>query len=79
MGLSWATVRARCIELLYYHEYEPADSDSSGLESVDSEPDSDDEAFVEDDGPFDPAILTLEPPFLTPDEQKDTGEPMDTA
>ena len=82
--------RARRIDLLYYHEYEPADSDSSGSESTDSEPDSDDEAFIEDDGPFDPALLTLEPPLYQPDEYRDTDgsgvgnvngglEPMDTA
>ena len=38
----------RPIELLYYHEYEPADSDSSGEESVDLEPDSEDEWAIDD-------------------------------
>ena len=47
------------IELLDYPEYGPADSDSSGPESTDSEPDSEDEAFIEDDGPFEPGLLTL--------------------
>ncbi|KAL9582800.1 MAG: hypothetical protein Q9212_003082 [Teloschistes hypoglaucus] len=55
----WRTVNG--IELLNYDDYEPADSDSSGAESVDSEPDSEDEAFIEDDGPFNPEILTLIP------------------
>lgn len=58
--------------MLYYHEYEPADSDSSGPESIDSEPDTDDEAFIEDDGPFDPALLTLEPPLYLPNAPEDT-------
>lgn len=53
------TVTVRRIELPPYDEYEPADSDSSGAEWVDSESDSEDEAFVEDDGPFNPEILTL--------------------
>ena len=38
----------RPIALLYYHEYEPADSDSSGEDSVDSEPDSEDEWAIDD-------------------------------
>ena len=74
---SWVYYRLRCrcarrIDLLYYHEFEPADSDSSGPESIDSEPDSDDEDFIEDDGPFDPALLTLEPPLCLPNEHQDT-------
>ncbi|KAL8925677.1 MAG: hypothetical protein Q9208_003360 [Pyrenodesmia sp. 3 TL-2023] len=42
----------RRIELAEYPDYGPADSDSSGANSTDSEPDSGDEEFVEDDGPF---------------------------
>ena len=38
----------RPIKLLYYHEYEPADSDSSGEESVDDETDSEDEWAIDD-------------------------------
>ena len=38
----------RPIELLYYPEYEPADSDSEGEESVDEEPDSEDEWAIDD-------------------------------
>lgn len=43
----------RRIELAEYPDYGPADSDSSVAgDSTDSEPDSGDEEFVEDDGPF---------------------------
>lgn len=48
----------RCIELLHYDDYKPADSDSSGEESVDSEPDSDEEAFIDDDALFNPEDST---------------------
>ena len=43
------TTLVRPIELLYYHEYEPADSDSSGEESVDEEPTSEDEWAIDDE------------------------------
>lgn len=48
------------IELLYYHDYEPADSDSSwpGSES-DYETDSGDESFIDDDGPFDSSVFDM--------------------
>ncbi|KAL8749253.1 MAG: hypothetical protein Q9199_007802 [Rusavskia elegans] len=49
----------RRIELSEYFEYEPADSDSSGADSTDSEPDSGDEEFIEDNGPFIPGVLSL--------------------
>ncbi|KAL8853428.1 MAG: hypothetical protein Q9221_001745 [Calogaya cf. arnoldii] len=49
----------RRIELSEYPEYQPADSDSSGADSTDSEPDSGDEEFIEDDGPFTPSLLNL--------------------
>lgn len=56
-----ATIPVRRIELLYYPEYEPADSDSSGEES-DDEPHSEDEWFI-DDGPLESAIApTAETP-----------------
>lgn len=42
------TFLRRPIALLYYHEYDPADSDSSGEESVDSEPDSEDQWAIDD-------------------------------
>ncbi|KAL8758119.1 MAG: hypothetical protein Q9184_004020 [Pyrenodesmia sp. 2 TL-2023] len=42
----------RRIELAEYPEYGPADSDSSVADSADSEPDSGDEEFVEEDGPI---------------------------
>ena len=71
-----ASYTAERIELLYYHEYEPADSDSSGSESIDSEPDSEDEAFIDDDDdddePFDHGLLTLLAPPNPPDEHKET-------
>ena len=68
----------RRIELLCYHEYEPADSDSSGAESTDSEPDSEDQAFIEDDGPFDPTVLTSEGLPNPTKQQEKTGDIMDT-
>ena len=43
------------------------DSDSSGAESIGSEPDSEDEAFIEENGPFDPGLSTLMGPLLPPD------------
>lgn len=39
---------ARPIELQYYHDFEPADSASSG-ESADTETDSGDESFIDDE------------------------------
>ena len=50
----------RPIELLYYHEYEPADSDSSGEESVDPEPDSEDEWAIDDSEFWDSTDTILE-------------------
>ena len=64
----------RPIELLNFPEYEPADSDSSGPESVDSEPDSGDESFIEDDGPFNPGLLTLMGPLSPPRETEPTED-----
>ena len=51
----------RPIELQYYHDYEPADSASSG-ESVDTETDSGDESFIDDDdeGDLEPVLSTSE-------------------
>ena len=66
------TTPTRRIELLYYPDYAPADSDSSGPESVDSEPDSGDESCIEDDGPFEPGLLTLMGPIHPPDELQET-------
>ena len=42
------------IELLYFYEYEPATADHSGAESTTSEPDSENEVFIDEDGPFRP-------------------------
>ncbi|KAL8791997.1 MAG: hypothetical protein Q9195_005415 [Heterodermia aff. obscurata] len=50
----------RPIELLYYPEYEPADSDSSGEESVDEEPDSEDEWAIDDSEFEEPDELVVE-------------------
>ncbi|KAL8641788.1 MAG: hypothetical protein Q9228_001449 [Teloschistes exilis] len=55
----YTTVRR--IELLPYDDYEPAGSDSSGAEWVDSESDSEDEAFVEDDGPVSSSRILTTP------------------
>ncbi|KAL8869533.1 MAG: hypothetical protein Q9174_004204 [Haloplaca sp. 1 TL-2023] len=46
------------IRLSQYEDYGPGDSDSSCSDSSDSEPDSEDEAFIEDDGPFRPDLLS---------------------
>ena len=69
-----ATSYVRPIELLYYHDYEPADSDSSGEESVDEEPHSEDEWFI-DDGPLEPEAS--EPVEDTPDTGASTELPKD--
>ena len=67
-----ATTPVRRIELLYYHEYEPADSDSSGEES-DDEPHSEDEWFINDEPPeFDVA-----PVGGTPETSAANDEPKD--
>ncbi|KAI4254852.1 MAG: hypothetical protein LQ352_002873 [Teloschistes flavicans] len=50
---------ARRIELSQYDDFEPADSGSSGPESVDSEPDSEDEAFIDDDEPSNPELSNV--------------------
>lgn len=60
------------IDLSLYDDYEPADSASSASESTDSEPDSEDEAFVEDDGPFRPEMLSCYGPLSPPDESQCT-------
>ena len=60
------------IDLSHYDGYEPADSDSSGPESTDSEPDTEDEAFIEDDGPFRPEMLSFYGPLSPPDESQYT-------
>lgn len=75
------------INLSLYDQYEPADSASSESESTDSEPDSEDEAFIEDDGPFRPEMLSCYGPLFPPDEsqytersttiEKDDGSPAD--
>lgn len=67
-----ATSPVRRIELLYYHEYEPADSDSSGEES-DDEPHSEDEWFI-NDGPPDFEIAPVEG---TPETSAATDGPKD--
>ncbi|KAI4239699.1 MAG: hypothetical protein LQ349_000173 [Xanthoria aureola] len=70
----------RRIELSEYPEYEPADSDSSGADSTDSEPDSGDEEFIEDNGPFEPAFVNLLAGNYDPFEDMSVcaPQPMDT-
>ncbi|KAL8830099.1 MAG: hypothetical protein Q9191_001623 [Dirinaria sp. TL-2023a] len=60
------------IDLSLYDHYEPADSDSSGSDSTDSELNSEDEAFIEDDGPFRPEMLSCPGPVFLPDESQRT-------
>ncbi|KAL8647991.1 MAG: hypothetical protein Q9226_006196 [Calogaya cf. arnoldii] len=75
-GYSWS----RRIELSEYPEYQPADSDSSGADPTDSEPDSGDEEFIEDDGPFTPGLLNLLAGNYDPFENTSVcaPQPMDT-
>lgn len=70
----------RRIELSEYPEYEPADSDSSGVDSTDSEPDSGDEEFIEDNSPFEPAFVNLLAGNYDPFEDMSVcaPQPMDT-
>lgn len=66
---------ARRIDLAEYSDFEPADSDSSVADSTDSEPDSGDEEFIDDDGPFYPALAHLLASNYDPFEVMDPPEP----
>ena len=69
------TTLFRPIKLLYYHAYEPADSDSSGPELIQSEPNSNNEEFIDNNKPAKPNLSPSSvDPSLPPDEIADLEE-----